>query len=321
MKNTNTIIADRKAINYFCLLSEVRAKLVLFTMCRLKGDQRLSDSFIPEVRHIAAFYDGVIQSAFAKELAKKFAEEYTKQYPGTLLTKKASQAYTEVNHGKLLTELGHHGLDYVLTVLRIGKAYVANPANGIEEKHMLNALRWVERREDQDKEKSNAHHRKKGLELLGFGEMARELVNYSFIIANLYELVTPGAKVNVPTEAVAESVVEPVMAKENKQLTAKEMLNHFIDKTGLLKDFYGAKAPAIPEGYAADELTEGSMVLALAGKGLLKDSEAVLAYVEQQKVYAALVARMKEEFVEVELEAIRKHERFITGMFVELVNW
>lgn len=314
---TNTIISDRNAVNYFCLLNEVQAKKVLFGMSQLKGDQRMSDSNIPEVRHIAAFYDGVIQATFAKELAKKIAEEYSKRYPGVLLTKKAAQAYTEVNHGKLMTELGHHGLDYVLTVLRNGKAYVANPANGIEEKHMLNALRWMERREDQDKEKSNLHHHKKGLELLGFGDMAKELVQYSFIIANLYEQVTPEGKVNVPVEEVAESAVEP----ENKQFTPSEMLVHFIEKAGMIKDFYGSTAPAIPEGYATEELTEGSLVLALAGKGLLKDSEAVLTYVEQQKVYALLIARMNEEFTKAELEAIQKHECFISGMFTELADW
>lgn len=314
---TNTVIAERNAVNYFCLLNDVRAKLVLFALTRLKGDQRLSDSSIPEARHVAGFYDGVIQASFAKELAKKFAEEYSKKYPGILLTKKTAQAYTEVNHSKLLTELGYHGLDYILTVLRNSKAYVADPANGIVEKHMLSALRWVERREDQDKEKSNAHHRKKGLQLVGFGDMANELLDYSFVIANMYEQVTPAGKVNVPaTEEVAE-----VTESEVKEITPAEMLVHFINKAGMLKDFYGSKEPTIPEDYTADELADESTVVALATKGLLKDSEAVLNYVEQQKAYDGICALMNEEFDAAELEAIRKHKQFICNMLNELDNW
>ena len=313
---TNTIISDTNATKYFCLLNEVRAKKVLFAISMLKGDQRLSDSNIAEARHIAGFYDGVIQAAFAKELAKKLAEEYSKKHPGAILTKKKAQAYTEVNHRKLMDSLGCCGLDYVLTVLRAGKVYVANPANGIDEKNMLNALRWVERREDQDKEKSNTHHRKKGLELLGFGDMATVLLEHSFTIANLYEQVTPEGKVESESEEMDEAAEVEV-----KELTPGEMLAHFASKQALLKDFYGTEPPAVPEGYTEDELKENSMVLSLATRGILKDSEAVLAYAERKAAYDVLIQRMEQEFAKEELEAIQNHKQFICNLLIALTNW
>ena len=296
MKNSTIVIADRNAINYFCLLNPVQAKKVLFAMSLLKGDQRLSDSDIAEVRRIAACYDGVINAAFARELAAKLAAEYSKLHPGVLLTKKGAESYTHAKYRKLHEAFGIYGLDYVVTALANAKVRVANPANGIEERHMLNALRWDERREGYDPKVSNERHRRKGIYLLGMGDMLEVLLPYSFDIASVYEMVSPANYTQEYTE-VEESEAEAPM-------TIGEMVLHFVENAHLLKDFYGTAKPVMPEAYLEEQLREDSLIYALAKKNKLDDSEAVLNYVEQKKMYESCTELLAETFTEAELHLI-----------------
>lgn len=309
-KTAEIIIAERKAVEYFCRMNPLQAKKVLYAMSLLKGDQRLGDSSIPEARHIAEFYEGVINAGFAKELASLLAEEYAKVHPGVLMTKKQAEKYTDARYRKLFDAIGHYGFDYVVTALERGKAYVADPANGIDEKRMLQALRWVERNEE-DQEASNYRHRKKGLQLVGLGDMNRELLPHTFVIANVYELVAPAAKKledldkeDLDKQCLDEPVNQPVVPRE---MTVRDMKIHFIQNAHLLQDFYDAPKPVVPEGYAEDELVEGTGTYALAKRGLLKDSEAVLSYVEQKSHYDACVKQLEKIFSEEEIAVVYVH--------------
>lgn len=297
-KTAAIIISDANAIQYFCLLSPVQAKKVLFAMNLLKSDQRLGDSNVAEARHIAGFYDGVITENYAKELAARLAAEYVKAHPGVLLTKKQAEAYADARYRKLYEALGLYGFDYVVTALGMGKAYVMNPANGIDEKHMLNALRWDERREGFDPVTSNDRHRRKGVQLVGLGDMMEVLLPYTFIIASVYELVAPGVQ-NAP---VAERVEEE--SAEDMRETKADMVAAFIDNAHLLKDFYGTSKPAVPKGFPEDDLYEGSYTYSLAQQGMFKDCEAVLKYVEGIKMYESCRKRVEEVFTEAELQII-----------------
>lgn len=305
-KTAAIIISERKAIDYFCLLKPVQAKKVLFTMSLLKGDQRLGDSNVAEARHIAELYEGVITASFAKELAATLASEYSKLHPGALLTKKQLEAYKDARYAKLHDVVGSYGFDYVVTALKLGKAYVSNPDNGIDEKHMLNALRWEERREGVDAATSNDRHRRKGIQLVGLGDMMDALLPYSFIIANVYELVTPGVQA-IPTAVFPEDEDH----QEQEPMTVLEMKIHFIENAHLLQDFYGTKKPEVPEGFAEDELVEGSRTYVLAQQDMFKNSKVVLDYVEQKKMYMSCIERLNEIFSDEEIEAVQQNEAAI----------
>lgn len=317
MKNatTNIIFADHKAIDYICKMRPVQAKKVLYGMTLLQGDQRLQDSPIPEVRNIAQFYNGAIQAKFAKELAGKLAKAYSEKYPKTLITKKELEKYTHANYRKLLGAVGEYGFDYVLTVLRQGKAYASNHANAVNEEEVLKAMRWDERRPDKDKEQSDVYHHLKGLELVGFDYMAKFFVKYSFIIANVYELVEPVGNVQrtmVPEDTVnQETKIEANENFANEAMSVREMKIHFIREATLIQEFYNNPEPLSPAGYAVDELVEGSVVVALAKKNLLNDSEIVLEYIEEAKRYEEIVDRMSEKFTNEELEVIRRNKAYI----------
>lgn len=298
-KTAEIIVADRNAMNYFCQMRPIQAKKVLFAMNLLTGDQRLGDSKIAEVRRIAGFYDGVINASYAKELANMLAASYSNLYPSVLLTKKKAEEYCDARYVKLRDAVGYYGFDYVFTALKQGKAYVSNPANGIDEKHMLNALRWEERREGIDPDVSNKRHRWKGLQLVGLGDMAEVLLPYTFFIASVYELVTPGVQ-NVP---VAE-YVEDEEADDNAEMSKADMVADFIVNAHLLKDFYGTSKPVVPEGYHEEELCEGTLIYALAKKDKLNDSEAVIKYVEDVKLYESCQKRLAEFFTEAEIRLI-----------------
>lgn len=300
MKKTATmIISERNAIDYFCLLSPVQAKKVLFEMAMLKGDQRLGDSKLAEVRKIASFYDGVINANFAMELAALLATEYNKLHFGVLMTKKQAEAYTDARYRKLYEALGLYGFDYVITALKQGKAYVANPDNGIDERHMLNALRWEERREDVDVATSNDRHRRKGIQLVGLGDMMEVLLPYSFLIASVYELVTPA----VQSVSGAE-YPQSESADEEADMTKADMVAMFIDNAHLLKDFYGTPKPEVPKGYFEEDLYEGSHIHALAVQGMFEDNKPVLKYVEGIKMYESCQKRIAEVFTEAEVRVI-----------------
>lgn len=298
-KNAAVIISDANAINYFCRLSPVQAKKVLFEMSLLKGDQRLGDSNLAEARKIAGFYDGVITAGYANGLTGILVNEYTKAHPGTLLTKKQVEAHTDARYRKLYEAVGLYGFDYVVTALKLGKMYVANPANGIDEKHMLNALRWDERREGLDVAVSNDRHRRKGIQLVGLGDMMEPLLPYTFIIASVYELLIPDEQ-NVPAAEYAEEST----SSEDIQETKADMVAVFIENAHLLKDFYGTSKPEVPEGFFAEDLYEGSHDHALAKKGMFLDSEAVLKYVDGIKMYESCQKRISEIFTEAEIQVI-----------------
>ena len=302
-KNAEIIIADRKAMDYFCRLSPIQAMKVLFAMTLLKGDQRLGDSNIYEVRRIASFYEGVINANFAKELAVKLEAEYSKKHPGVLLTKKQAEAYTDARYRKLYDAVGFYGFAYIVPALESAKVHVANPASGIDERHMLNALRWEERREGVDAESSNERHRWKGIQLVGLEEFP-----YSFVIASVYELVTPGVR-NIPMEMYVEEEDEEQGEKE--PMTVLDMKIHFIENAHLLRDFYGTSKPVVPEGYGMIELAEDTPTYALAQQGYLINSEVVLKYVEDDKLYKSCVARLNEVFSEEEIQVIQEHAEAI----------
>ncbi len=298
-KTAEIIIADRNAMDYFCRMTPVQAKKVLFAMDLLKGDQRLGDSKVAEVRRIAGFYDGVINAAYAREMAAMLAVSYSNIYPGTLLTKKKAETYTDARYRKLYDVLGLYGFDYVITALGLGKAYVMNPENGIEEKHMLNALRWDERREGVDAEISNDRHHRKGIQLVGLGDMMEVLLPYTFIIASVYELVMPGYQ-NVPVAEYDEDEED----NGDVEMTKADMVADFIDNAHLLKDIYGTSKPVAPEGIPEEELREGTLIYALAKKNKLDDSEAVLKYVEDIKKYESCQERLGEVFTDAEVKLI-----------------
>lgn len=293
MKN---VLSEIKAKEYFCRLSIVQAKKTLFGMSLVKGDQNMRDSAVYEVRYIAGLYDGIIQSKFAKDLAGRLAEAYNAEHPGAILTKKSAQQYTEFNHGKILEAFGLYGFDYVLTVVRHAKACMSEPNSELDEKGVLCALRWEERRDTYDVESSNLYHRKKGLMLLGFEELTPVLLNYSCYIANVYELVTP--------VKVADSC-DDNQEKEQKA-TARQMKVHFIEQAELIEQFYATEKPVTPAGYDESQLEEGSVVFNLAANGMLKDSEAILAYQKQREAYQKLVTRIDKEFSEQEKAIIEE---------------
>ena len=213
-----------------------------------------------------------------------------------LTTKKIAESYTHAKYRKLHDAFGIYGLDYVVTALAAAKARVADPANGIEEKHMLNALRWDEKREGYDPEVSNERHRRKGIYLLGMGDMLEVLLPYSFDIASVYEIVSP---VNYTQEYTEEQEAEVEIP-----MTIGEMLHHFVENAHLLKDFYGSPKPEVPKGFFEDELYEGSRTHSLAVQGMFNDSEVVVKYVEDIKMYEACQKRIAEVFSEAEVELI-----------------
>lgn len=319
--NMNIIVAERNAIEYFCLLNPVQAKKVLFSMSLLKGDMRLGDSTVPEAARIAKFYDGVIQAGFAKELTAKLVEGYSKKHPGELLTKKAAEAYTDARYRKAYETFGLYGFDYIITALSRGKAYVRNPENGIDEKHMLMALRWNERRENVDVEASNKRHYRKGLQLVGLGDMSDVLEKYSFCIANLYELVPEGKE-----NRIACSMDVPSDPDKNDRQTQEEpavksmpeMMIHIIHCADLVKEFYSLVKPEPPTGFAEEDLYEGSHIYALAEQELLKNPEVVIEYVRQKGAYNSCITRLTEEFDENELDAIYNHKDVVT---VLITGW
>ncbi len=307
-KTVATIIADQKAAEYFCLLTPVQAKKVLFAMSRLEGNQRLGDSNVAEVRKIAEFYDGVITSHYAKELATYLASEYAKKTPRVLLTKKQVEEYTHAKYRKLYDALGIYGFDYVITALAQGKAYVANPENGIDEKNMLSALRWDERREGENPVISNNRHRRKGLQLVGLGDMVDVLMPYTYIIASVYELITPGTHI---VSDMANMTEQEEVAAECTPVTVRDMKIHFIENAHIILDFYGTIKPKVPEGFFEEELVEGSTTYLLAQRGLVKDSKAVLQYVEQNKLYTACLEKLHEIFSDEEMTTIQEHKEVI----------
>lgn len=294
MKN---ILSEMKAKDYFCRLSAVQAKKVLFAMEQVGANERMSDSKIPEAKHIAEMFDGVIQGNFARELANKLMAEYASKNPGAFMTQKESKQYTDANYIKLLTALGLRGFDYVMSALRQGKALVSDPANGIDESRMLQALRWKEFRADRNQAVSDNHHHMRGLELLGFGEMAEVLKQHSFIIANVYEQLTPSAQ---PVKVEAVSV--------------RQMKIHFIEAADIIEAFYQVEQPVEPKGYDKTQLTEGSMLIDLATKGQLKDSETILEYYKARVAWESASKRLAKEFSEEECEVIRNNFEVVKAL-------
>lgn len=288
MKN---ILSEMKAKEYFCRLNARDAKKTLFAMDQMTGDERMNESKILEVRHLAELYEGIIQGSFARELAKKMATAYSKEHPGVLMTQKEAQLYTDVNYIKLYTALGLWGFDYVITVLRQGKTMITDPKTGIDEARMLQAMRWNEVREDRDASVSNYYHHKRGLELVGFDiGIVELLVSQSYIIANVYEQVT----------------ASPVQFKV-QTTSVRKMKIHFIEEADIIEAFYQAEQPEEPKGYDKTQLAEGSMLLDLAKKGQLKDSEVILEYYESKVKWDAASKRLTKEFSEEECEVIHNN--------------
>lgn len=301
MKN-NDMMAVLKAEVYFNTLTPVQAKKVLFVMSRLGNGERMSESNVPEVKCIADMFDGVIQGNYASELAAKLMAAYTKEHPGTFMTQKGTKVYTDADYSKLLAALGLKGFDYVLEALRIGKAMVQAPDSTVDEVCMLQALRWKEVREDRNVYLSDRHHHTRGLELLGFGEMASILMDYSFIIANVYEKVIPMGR--------------PVVMEAAEMVTTsvRQMKIHFIEEADIIEAFYAVNQPVTPKGYDKSQLAEGSLLIDLATKGQLKDSETILEYYKAKAAWETAVKRLQKEFSDEECQMIRDNPDVIQAL-------
>ena len=91
---------------------------------------------------------------------------------------------------------------------------------------------------------------------------------------------------------------------DTAELTKADMVADFIDNAHLLKDFYGTSKPAMLEGYHEEDLREGTLIYALAKKMKLNDSEAVIKYVEDVKLYESCQKRLAEVFTEAEVQLI-----------------
>lgn len=297
MKNA-TVLSEMKVREYLGRQPEREVKMILFILSRMNGFEHLEDSGIREVKHIAGMFDGIITADFARNLAANLAEDYAGKHPGVLMNKKDIKQYTHANFVKLYDALGLRGFDYVLTVLREGKAFVADPANGIDEERMLKAMRWEESRPDHDVALSNNYYHKRGLELIGFGGMADVLKEYSYLIANCYELVTASAPATVKT------------AKS----TVRQMKLHFIEKAELLQEFYAAEEPVAPKGYDKTQLAEGELLLTLAKKGQLKDSAEILAYFEAKIRWDNVWQQLREEFEPAEIAVIQESANAVKAL-------
>jgi hypothetical protein len=309
MKTTNTALMDAKALEFLSTKGTNMVKKTLYCMTLLDGEKKLTDSPFEEVHAIAAIYDGYIFTAkAAKELASKLMKMYAAKNPHVFLTKKEFEAYTNVWYRKLYEAEGILGFEYVLDVVKIGKAVVKNPNSGISEKDLLAALRWDERREHLDKEESNRYHRKKGLELLGFKGFEEILLDLAPVIANIYELVSPKNDTAAELPEVKAVKDEAQEEKLPVQKSIREMKCHFIFKADIIEAYYEAKLPEVPAGYEANELQNNEMLLGFARRGLLKDSEAIMAYVESKKVYDDAMSAFESDFSAYEKDVIRERK-------------
>ena len=287
----NDVLTQLKFLDYIHELGELEAKKTLFVLERVNAYDSLNDSKFEEVRNIASMFDGIVQGSEAKALVKQVEDHYSKAYPGSLMTRKESEEYSDVNYTKLLGNLGLRGFDFVLTVIQYRKADIIAPSSTVDEKRMLEAMRWNEQRQDRSQVISNNYHRKRGLELLGFDEQIAEiLLPYSCVIANVYELVTVGNQ-----------------KSERRSFSVREMKIHFIEAAEVIEAFYKATKPVLPQGYDKVQLAEGTVLLELANKGLLKDSEAVLGYFKQKVEWERVSTKLKKRFSEEECEVISKY--------------
>lgn len=314
MKTTEVVIAEQKVMDYVEGLTPLQVKKVIFAMTLLKGDERLSESPVAELRTIASLYDGIINAKFAKDLATRVAKAYSEKHPRTLLTKKEMDAYTNAVYTPLKESLGLFGFDYVISTLRNTKAYIVTPNSGVDEIQMIKAMRWEERREDWDKEQSNLFHWKKGLEYAGFGDMAEYLAKcvyiakdgkespFSFALANIYELV----------QSSSTYVADVASKPEKKQASVRQMKMHFIQKADQINAFYEAKAPELPNGYNEEELIAGGHIHKFAERGLLLNSKEVLAYFKAMEEYNAVISGIQNEFSKEEVQFIFKNRDCVT---------
>lgn len=300
MKN---VLAEKQVKDYFCNLKLIEAKKTLFALTNLGMNERLNDSCIKQASYIAEQFDGVIIANYARELAVKLAEEYVKYYPASIMTKKDTKKYTDVNYIKLLNAFGVYGFDYIIEVIQNGKANVKKSDSSIDEERLLQALRWDEKREDVDVESSNKYHHETGLRLLGFEETASMLEKYSYTIANIYE-------------QLAASFTE---IKENKLSNVRRMKINFIQNASIIESFYNTVKPEIPEGYSEMDFEGATIVYNLAEKGMLKDSDKVLEYYDKRAKYENALARLNEEFSSEEIKAINNNKEIILELIKD--NW
>ena len=292
MNSTEIIAANQKATDYICKMPAVQAKKLLFGITLIEPNKCLSESEIPEVKRLASFYNGIVQAKLAKEIVNMLAKAYSEKYPKSLITKKEIAEYTDARYRKLIDAIGEYGFDFVLTVLREGKARIANPTSRIDEKNMLNALRWEERRSDVDATESNERHHRAGLKLLGFADMVDHLMEHSFTIANIYEIVPA-----VSTKSTPAEVKESEAVKEKPVLNPiHKMKIHFIKEAELIAKFYSSVKPSTPVGYENQNLSKDSTIYDLASKGLLVDSNVILDYIEAMENFKVCESNIESEF-------------------------
>lgn len=306
MKTTNlsVIVYEKKAADYVCTLSPIQAKKTFFALTQLRGDERLSDSRIPELSNIAEMYDGIVQSKYAKELASRLAKTYAETHPGTLSTKKQLAQYTDARYRKLIDAVGEYGFEYVMAVLRIGKGRISM-SNEVDERQMLKAMRWVEQRDTFDAVLSDEYHHRKGLELVGFdAEMIDYLVDHSFAIANVYEIVTPQVEYWTARLKPAEDLKDEHTVETAQLLSVRQMKVHFIEQAEFIEAFYNLETPVVPDGYAAEDLADA--VFKLAEKGLLTNSEEVLNYRQQKSRFDTCYELLAQEFDSAEIALIEQ---------------
>ena len=175
-----------KAIKSFCEMTPEDAKLVLFALNHLGGGE-LRFCKAKQVRLVLE----QTECKDVKWVASKLNEAYSEAHPRVLMQKYDEERYAHAYYRKLFRELGVRGFDYVLTVLRNTKNKIATDPNcRISEKRMLKNLRWEQKSESGfSNSLDNDFNHYLGLELSGFGKMSIYLQDYSYIIANVYEIL------------------------------------------------------------------------------------------------------------------------------------
>lgn len=264
----------------FTKFPAIKAKKILFL---LNLEQNFELVNCAELNEIEAYYQVKIKKSNAKSLANKLKEAYDKQNPGKLLTKYEAEKLSDINFRKIYFAFGESGLDYILSQIKIAKKHINDESNiNIDECQLLTALRWDEKREGKDVNQSNLFHHNSGLSILGFKDTAVILEGYSSIIANLYELVSPDS---------AESF--------NSDLSIRQIKIHFISKAQLIYEFYSMPIPKEPAGLERDDKAN-ELLLRLAKKDILKNSDEIIAYFEEKKEYDQFKEKFDMEFTEKE---------------------
>lgn len=279
-------------IENFTKFPLIKVKKILFLL-NLKQSFELTDCF--ELSEIEAYYQLKIKKDNAKQFADKLKAAYEKENPWKLLTKAQAESYTDPNYKKINFAFGESGLDYIISQIRYAKRNIIENSN-IDEYQLLNALRWDEKREWKDANQSNVFHHNSGLSMLGFKDILDILEGYSGIIANLYEIASPDYSQDVTSD-----------------LSIRQIKIHFINMAELIYEFYSVSAPKKPLGLDADDQAN-ELILKLAKKDMLKNSEEVISYFEEKETYDKIDKKLDMEFTQKEKELLISEKEKILNL-------